>query len=330
MKERGLRKRKLKMTVKPHRLYILLVTAVAAMLLTMTSCSDNTDHILSEGALEDILFDYHLADGMARSGGVDSITSSIYFNSVLKKHGVTQAEFDSTMIYYMSRANKLRAVYERLSVRFENEARLQGLDGSDLFAGNELEGDTGNVWKLEREKVFTTNAPNNLLAFYIEADSTYKPGDRLVFSFKTDFLYQDGSRNGYAVMSVKLKNDSVITRSASLVSTNSHNLDIRDVDRKGIKEVRGFIMHRKPNVQADRNSTTLRIMVVSDMRLIKMHTEESKPVEALEASVNVPVENATMINDQLNNNIKELKTDEKANSNRIDADSKHSSQPGMH
>jgi len=235
-------------------------------------CSDDSDMVLSEGKLEDVLMDYHIADAMVQTMGIPSDRQHEFFDAVLRKHSVTKAQFDSSMVYYMKYADRMQAIYEHLSERMENEARLQGIEGNGMFAGVVMQGDTADIWNLERAKVFTDSESENLMKFHIVADSTFKEGDRFIMSFRTDFLYQDGARNGYAVISVKFNNDSVSTRTSSLSMSSSYNLEINDDKRLGVKELRGFIMQRKSNVASERNNQTLRMMVVSDIRLIKMHT----------------------------------------------------------
>jgi hypothetical protein len=267
------------------------------------SACDNKEKkmILSEGKIEDVLFDYHITDAIVHSTGVPSDEYDAYFNAVLKKHGITKAEFDSTMVYYMKHADKLSDIYKHLSDRMSNEARLQGVDGNSLFAGNVITGDTANVWNAEKAKVFSDKAIENIVKFHLTADSTYKKGDRLTLTFMTDFLYQDGMRNGYAAMSVRLANDSVITRTVSMSSSMQYKLEVSDDQRLGIKDIRGFIMQRKSNVKTDRNNSTLRMMVVSDIKLIRMHVPEPEKTTADADSAKSVNDNKTINNENQNN-----------------------------
>ena len=55
--------------------------------------------------MEEILYDYHLAGAMARNNMGDGKTEYAYRLAALKKHGVDQAKFDSSMVYYMQNTN---------------------------------------------------------------------------------------------------------------------------------------------------------------------------------------------------------------------------------
>ena len=275
-------KRKVKHTitttkvVRSSRHIVLILCVALAFLSSMQSCKDEKTKIMSQSQLEDVLFDYHMADAMVHAKGVSSDEYGTYLDAVLEKHGITRAEFDSTMVFYMKHAPKMLDVYKHLSDRVSNEARLQGVDSNNLFGGDVMTGDTANIWNRERAYVFTDKGNDNYVKFHLAADSTYRKGDRFQLSFYTDFIYQDGMRNGFAVMSVRLANDSVITRTSAMSSTSQYKLEVSDDKCIGIKDIRGFIMLRKSNSKADRNNSTLRMMIVTDIRLIRMHMSESE------------------------------------------------------
>ena len=58
--------------------------------------------------LEDILYEYHVAEAMARNGNAmdADYNQTKYFLAVLEKHQVTEAVFDSSMIYYYTHAER--------------------------------------------------------------------------------------------------------------------------------------------------------------------------------------------------------------------------------
>ncbi len=308
----------------------MLLGLAALVALSSVSCSDDRTKILSEGKMEDVLFDYHLAEGISRVKRVDSLTAKGFYDEILRKHGITQAEFDSSMIFYMKNADKLHAIYERLADRMTNEARLQGMEGSSLASAFTSEGDTADIWAMDKERVFTAFVPDNMMKFSFKADTTFKEGDRFVLSFKTDFLYQDGTRNGLAAVSVRFANDSVVTRSRVLSSSSSSKLEIKDDKRIGVKEVSGYFMQRQPSGAADqRNSSTLRMMVVSDITLLKMHTKEPEGVLRTD-SLKTEGAQADTARTESNEKIKKIDDNEKDNLVPVTLDSVRGSRQGVH
>lgn len=75
---------------------------------------------LQPDEFEDILYDYHMADAMANGDENANNTSYnvvLYRQAMLRKYGISQAEFDSSLVYYMRHAVRLHRIYENLTKR---------------------------------------------------------------------------------------------------------------------------------------------------------------------------------------------------------------------
>lgn len=109
------------------KLMICLV-AVMALLFCVSSCKPSLPGgVLSKGKMADILYDYHLALAMAHmDDNGDKGQSLAYREAVLRKHDVTSAEFDSSMVYYMRHTELLEDVYKDLTDRYNNEITAMG------------------------------------------------------------------------------------------------------------------------------------------------------------------------------------------------------------
>lgn len=253
------------------------------ILVSNVSCN-NDDVFIPQSEMEDILYDYHLADAMAREakGGYDK-NALEYRAAVLKKYGVSQEKFDTSMVYYMRHTDVLHKMYENIAERMQNEARSIGADatGGSVTAL----GDSVNVWKGETSMVFMPNQPYNLYSFDLKTDTTFHKGDHLVLTFKTDFIFQDGMRDGVAMLSVVFNNDSIAARTTHLSSSMPMLMQIDDNDSLGIKRIRGFFMLSKNN-DMNSSSTTLQLMSVSNIQLLRVHSK-TKPQKPLPS--NIPV-----------------------------------------
>ena len=102
------------------------------VVLTMLGCKPSVpSEYVQPGDLEDILYDYHVAQAMANesqsmSGEERNYHQNAYFHAVLKKYGVSEAEFDSSLVYYYSHADRLRGIYQRVKERLNDEiAKMQ-------------------------------------------------------------------------------------------------------------------------------------------------------------------------------------------------------------
>ena len=264
------------------KLMICLV-AVMALLFCVSSCKPSLPGgVLSKGKMTDILYDYHLALAMAHmDDNGDKGQSLAYREAVLRKHDVTSAEFDSSMVYYMRHTELLEDVYKDLTDRYNNEITAMGGNASagGEFANLSATGDTANVWNLATSMVFMPVKPFNSTSFDIQVDSTFHKGDRLMLDFDAQFIYQDGMRNGVAMLAVQFGNDSIAQRTIMIQSTQHYSVELSDDDSLGIKSVKGyFMLMNGDNGTGVSSQTTLKLMFLEHIKLIRMHPQ--KPVAA--------------------------------------------------
>lgn len=264
------------------KLMICLV-AVMALLFCVSSCKPSLPSgVLSKGKMTDILYDYHLALAMAHmDDNGDKGQSLAYREAVLRKHDVTSAEFDSSMVYYMRHTELLEDVYKDLTDRYNNEITAMGGSASagGEFANLSATGDTANVWNLATSMVFMPVQPFNSTSFDIKVDSTFHKGDRLMLDFDAQFIYQDGMRNGVAMLAVQFGNDSIAQRTIMIQSTQHYSVELSDADSLGIKSVKGyFMLMNGDNGTGVSSQTTLKLMFLEHIKLIRMHPQ--KPVAA--------------------------------------------------
>lgn len=264
------------------KLMICLV-AVMALLFCVSSCKPSLPSgVLSKGKMTDILYDYHLALAMAHmDDNGDKGQSLAYREAVLRKHDVTSAEFDSSMVYYMRHTELLEDVYKDLTDRYNNEITAMGGSAKEggEFANLSATGDTANVWNLATSMVFMPVKPFNSTSFDIKVDSTFHKGDRLMLDFDAQFIYQDGMRNGVAMLAVQFGNDSIAQRTIMIQSTQHYSVELSDADSLDIKSVKGyFMLMNDDNGTGVSSQTTLKLMFLEHIKLIRMHP--LKPVAA--------------------------------------------------
>lgn len=258
--------------MKALRIFSFLLIAVLVF-----SCKPQVpDKYLQPDEFEDILYDYHLADAMADNS--DNVNDrpyniTLYREAVLKKYGITQADFDSSLVYYMRHSDRMHAIYENLTKRFEDDALALGASANDVRRYGDMKSsrDTSNLWTGAPAAMLMPVSPYNVMSFEIAADSTYHKGDKIIFSFNCDFVYQNNtSKEGVALLAVQFTNDSIASSTVRMSSNSSYSVTVYDRTKKGIKAVRGFIYLGSRQLSADENSNDLRIMFVDNMRLVKM------------------------------------------------------------
>jgi hypothetical protein len=258
-----------------QRLVIFFVTMMTVLVIGCRP-SVPSDYIQPE-TMEDVLYDYHLAQAMAMNPTIDekntSFNEELYRKAVFKKYGITEAEFDSSMVYYMRHTEQLHGIYEKLAKRFSDDALELGADESEVNKYNVLtnKGDTANIWAGNKSVVLTPQAPFNRLTFDIEADTTFHKGDRFLFNFSAMFLFQDGIKDGVAAIAVKYNNDSVVSQVIHVTSNDKYQINLYTDDSHTIKEINGFIFVGRGGASL----TTLKLMFVDNIQIIRFHKNKT-------------------------------------------------------
>lgn len=69
---------------------------------TLFACQvKRPETVLSDKQMEDVLYDYHIAKALGEALSYnENYKRVLYVESVYKKYGITEAQFDSSMVWY--------------------------------------------------------------------------------------------------------------------------------------------------------------------------------------------------------------------------------------
>lgn len=213
---------------------LLLASSLALCLLA--ACSDKpADGVLAPAKLEAVLYDYHLTQVM-----VSDLPSSqrykkdLYFDYIYDKHGVTQADVDSSLAYYSRYPEGLSEIYVRLSDRIRGDIGRLSEEEQPIRVreSSPVVGDSADLW-YDLPLIEMTSSPlaANRYAFTIPTDTNFKRGDRLAWSGRTLFL-QGGvdSLHRYLHLALKVEymNDSIASADTLLYTSGDFALVVTD------------------------------------------------------------------------------------------------------
>lgn len=253
---------------------------VLLIVLVMMGCKPSVpSEYIQPGVLEDILYDYHVAQAMANesrsmSSEDNSYHRNAYFQAVLRKYDVSEAVFDSSLVYYYSHAERLKAIYQRVNERLNDEAKALGASIGDInkYSTYSTKGDTANIWQNETDLLLTPTPTSNRYDIYVKADTSYYKGDTFMFQFMSDFIYQSGARDAVVCLVAKYENDSITQTINHISSTGQTQVRIPQNREGTLKELRGFIYLNNN----DRNTDVRKMLFISRIQLIRFHSKTIK------------------------------------------------------
>ena len=244
-----------------------------------TACQPQVpEEYIQPGQMEDILYDYFVSQGIATEGMGNPMEGDykreLYFNAVLKKHDVTRADFDSSLVYYYTRADRFSKVMKNVQDRLGDNAIQYGASASDVerFTVTSLTGDTANIWNGALSRLLVPYPPYNRLDYSIKADTAFRKGDSFMLSFNSTFLYQSGSKDALAYMAVRYANDSVASFNTHFSATGVTQLRSTGCD-VSIREVSGFV-YLGAGYTSD---TGLKMLLMNNIQLVRFHKQKEEP-----------------------------------------------------
>lgn len=228
--------------------------------------------VIQPDRMENILYDYHLSISMSNNLSYsDNYQKEAYKNYVFRKYSITEAEFDSSMVWYTRHTEELAAIYKRLGERFRKEKKQV----QTLLAQRENKpatsqpGDTVNVW-YDRTIYWLTDTPlTDKVTFEIPADSNFKAKDAFLWSADYTFL-SDAGRKVTVGFNIMFDNDSVVGRVQEVIRSGIQSLYIKPDSAFAIKSVNGFIYYEDDSLRTPG-------LIVNNITLTRYH----EPVDSV-------------------------------------------------
>ena len=113
------------MCLRPRKRFeIKLLTVCLLSVLAILSTGCRPRGILSSREMRSLLVDLHKTDGMLQVNGwqiSNDEVRDIYYAQVLEKHGTTQAQFDSSLVWYTAHPQFFNKIYPKVLKELEAE-----------------------------------------------------------------------------------------------------------------------------------------------------------------------------------------------------------------
>jgi len=221
-----------------------------ACLALVTSCGKSIpDDIIQPDVMEEVLYDYHISLSMTQNSTLGD--KEAQKNYIFNKYQITNALFDSSLVWYSRESKELMEIYENLDKRFSREySHIERLLESREEANmrTSISGDTVDIWRKGDMQWFSESPLSRQLAFEIKADTTFHERDAFLWNIDYHFFTQGKILMG---MNVVYENDSVRGMTKLIESSGNQNIYLHMDSTFKVKELNGFICISDDSIATD-------------------------------------------------------------------------------
>ncbi|PIF01902.1 MAG: hypothetical protein CR965_01135 [Paludibacter sp.] len=226
---------------KHSRLILLLIVTILFI-----GCSNRPKNVLDEKEMENFLFDMHLLESSLRTGSYLYKTpreKQFYYAELFDKHGITKADYDSSIVWYTKNPKEYNRIYDKVLVRVNRlkkevfQRKFHPIDSVHFVQEK-------NIWKAK--STYTLTAKQRQKEFFFEiSDTLFSSQDIYQFSFCENLSTFDSIVNPYIVMYINYLSgavDSIVAFPTSDTIRKRYTLTFKARLPLKVKSVSGYLL----------------------------------------------------------------------------------------
>lgn len=254
--------------VKSIRFLILL------MIVCVIACDDTDSYIIPKNKMKDVLYDYCIAQGLSQTLPPEKKDMAVkYKEAAFYKYGVTEEQFDSSMVYYFHHVDDMQDIMEDLKVRFDDYDKMLQLQGgsNEMRTNITLGGDTADIWTGHKLIVLRNNRFLNKETFVFKADTTYHLNDMFRLVADYNFVREDPTdrdNNLTACIAIHYKDGKTVSNVNQSNRDGRFECNINAIDNKEIESVSGYFLFM------GRKGGTRSLGMIKNISVYRIHTTD--------------------------------------------------------
>ncbi len=235
--------------------------------------------VIPEATMEELLYDYHIAKALGENLPYsDNYKKALYLESVFDKYNVTEAEFDSSMVWYARNVDVLADIYDRLSKR----AKTKQNDFDRLIALRDkkpmisLPGDSIDVWAWKRILRLRNTPLYKNYSFILPADTNFKQRDEFEWTARYNYMggKLDSSLVAIMAMQIVYLNDSITGATKRVSQSGFDTIRLAADVLADIREVRGFLYYPSLDSVSE--------LLIDKISLVRYRASDTLSVDSLQ------------------------------------------------
>ena len=232
--------------------------------LLMFACSRAPKGIISEKKMQNILTDMHLADAMISLDPYnfenDEEKKTLY-QSVFDKHRVTEAVYDSSLVWYGKNLEVYMQVYNMALADVKKKIEEIGIIEPEIrISDNE---DIMDIWSLDKYHAFYPSSLSNNLIFNFKPEEDYSSGSIFVFGLQVVGLVS-GMQSPVEVHLSAEQNDTTIILKSYITSDGYHEMILKTIAINRVKRIYGYVRFNETTIPYHK-------IYMNDFSLMKYH-----------------------------------------------------------
>lgn len=174
------------------RMKKILIISLLAVAFLLSGCRiRRPDDVLSPKIMEEVLYDYHLAQAILMEENTsERYQRDYYLDWVYQKNGVTEQEFEHSLVWYTRYPEQFAEIYDKLSERVtkdRNQAAML-LERIEKSSFSVESGDSVDLWYLNNNAILSNSIYLDKVLFSIKSDTTFHSGDTITWRLNNTFV----------------------------------------------------------------------------------------------------------------------------------------------
>jgi hypothetical protein len=232
------------------------------LFLFVVACSRAPKGIISERKMQKILTDMHLADAIISSDPYtfqnDNEKRALY-QSVFDKHRITQAVYDSSLVWYGKNLDVYMQVYNMALIDVKKKIdQIVIVEPEKVLSPND---DMFDIWSIDKYHEFYPTSLSNSLFFNFVPNEDYSSGSIFVFGMQV-MGFIEGMQSSVEVHIRAVQNDTTMLMNNRIYNNGYHEMIIRTLPVQKVKRVYGYI-------RFDENTVPYHKIYLNDMSMVK-------------------------------------------------------------
>jgi hypothetical protein len=249
------------MTNRLHIYGVLLFICIAG------SCSKVPKHIIPEKEMRAVLYDMQIAEAIVETNYESYKTNDerqTVYDAVFAKHHITQAEYDSSLVWYGENMDLYMRIYKLVLKDINEHMASMGEIKPSPLSGDISAKDSVDVWIYNRSFTFgpgRTGRTFYTLTFDIEPQKPYSSGSLYVFGLSV-WGVPPNLKHKPKIRINAVHSDTIISVNKDITGDGYCETVLRTVATKQVKRVYGYIM-------VNDTEASYHHIYIDDIRLMK-------------------------------------------------------------